>query len=273
MTKLQILLIGDFARREFAAIRAALSDYGDITDCADVRAAIRATDAAAHPPDVIAVAQQRPGEIAAPAFERLRRAAPLAPILGVQGSWCEGETRTGHPWPGMLRTYWHAWLPRWLGQFDRLAADRLPLWGLPTTCTEDERIMSGLGTRPHTTPKLIAIYSRSNDMADMLCDACAKEGHLPVWADPRRPFHIVAAQAVIWDGTGEAFSELSNVSARLPSVPILALIDFPRLDEVETLMRNGAAAVTSVPFLLGDLFIQLDQLITDMADPSARCVA
>jgi hypothetical protein len=273
MERIHSLLIGNFAGREFAPVFAALSSYGSITSCANISIAMELIAVGEFKPDVIVVAQRRPGEFAAAAFEQLHRAAPLAPVLGIQGTWCEGETRTGDPWPGMLRTYWHAWLPRWVTQFDRLASGRLPVWGLPVTCTEDERLTSALGAAATMSPKLIAIHTRSHDMANMLSQACAREGHMPIWADPRRPIQIVGAHAVIWDGTGEVLSELSGAVAQFPSEPILALIDFPRLDEIETALRSGASAVVSVPFLLGDLFRQLELLITQTSDIAQRNVA
>ena len=50
-------------------------------------------------PDVIVVAQAFPGQFSHQAIDRLRRLAPLARMVGLMGSWCEGEMRTGSPWP------------------------------------------------------------------------------------------------------------------------------------------------------------------------------
>ena len=173
----------------------------------------------------------------------------------------------------MLRSYWHAWLPRWTVQFNRVTSGQLPVWGLPATCTDDDRMASAVDCQSNTPPQLVAICARSHDMANMLCEACAEQGHLPVWIDPRRPTQLVGAHAIIWDGTGTALPELSQVTAQFPSLPILALIDFPRRNEVELALGMGASAVISVPFLLGDLFHQLDLLTADSTKPVKRQVA
>src|SRR4051794_23788022 len=59
------------------------------------------------PPELIVVAQSRPDAICSDRLNVLRRAAPLSGIVALLGSWCEGETRTGRPWPGVHRLYWY----------------------------------------------------------------------------------------------------------------------------------------------------------------------
>src|SRR3954462_14967953 len=57
-------------------------------------------------PELIIVAQNRPDSICSDRLDHLRRDAPLAGIVALLGSWCEGETRTRRPWPGVHRVYW-----------------------------------------------------------------------------------------------------------------------------------------------------------------------
>ena len=63
-------------------------------------------------PDLIVIAQTFPGQFSHQAVERLRRLAPLARVVGLMGSWCDGEMRTGSPWPAVVRTYWRQWTAR-----------------------------------------------------------------------------------------------------------------------------------------------------------------
>ena len=64
---------------------------------------------------------------------------PLARIVGLLGSWCEGEVRSGRPWPGAMRIYWHQWPGRWHAELDRLRG-ACPIWGLPLTAGDEDRV-------------------------------------------------------------------------------------------------------------------------------------
>ncbi len=280
MRDFQFLLIGEVSDANFASVRGPLAEFGRIVESADVATAIQRIGGASAPPDVIVVVQSRPGEFCDQELYALQRRAPLAPMLGLLGSWCEGEMRTGKPWPGMIRTYWHTWLPRWLRQFQRLSSGQLPVWGLPATATDDERVMFAPDAEGFAAGQLVAVRSFSYDMADMLCDVCARRGYASIWIDPRRPLQLEGVAAVVWDATGDQWSECETVTAEFPSVPVLALIDFPRHGEVRRTLEAGAAAVLSTPFLLDDFFYQLESLLANETSESylsrgesPRCVA
>lgn len=262
MSNFQFLLIGDFGDSDFAVIRKPLAQFGRIIECADVATAIEQINDADSPPDVIILAQSRPGEFRDAELDALQRQTPLAPKLGLLGSWCEGEMRTGKPWPGMIRTYWHTWLPRWLRQFQRLSSGQLPAWGLPATATDDERVMFADNAQDRATGQLVAVRSYSYDMAEMLCDVCSRHGYATIWIDPRRTLQLEGVGAVVWDATGDQWTECSAVAAEFPATPLLALIDFPRSDEIRQTLAAGAAAVLSTPLLLDDFFHQLDSLLS-----------
>jgi CheY-like chemotaxis protein len=52
-----------------------------------------------------------------------------------------------------------------------------------------------------------------------------------------------------------------------PATPIVAIVDFPRVEDRDRAMAAGAAAVLSKPLLLDDLFWQLDQLGEPAKEP------
>src|SRR5262245_46214259 len=60
-------------------------------------------------PDLILLVASRPGRFSAAEVEALHRRAPLARLVALLGTWCEGEVRSGHPWPGVNRIYAHQW--------------------------------------------------------------------------------------------------------------------------------------------------------------------
>ena len=104
--------MGDCDRSEFTGARNVLGRMGRVTSFPEAESAAAALSRADVAHDVIVVAQAFPGQFSADAIDQLRRAAPLARVVGLLGSWCEGETRTGWPWPAAIRVYWHQWRPQ-----------------------------------------------------------------------------------------------------------------------------------------------------------------
>ncbi len=120
MNDIVALLVGDAQRTEFREAVDALRSSCSMTAAVDVTAA-ESMLAQGLVPDLIVIAQAFPGQVTTEQVERLRRAAPLARVLGLLGSWCEGEARTGRPWPGVIRVYWHQWTPRCRSELRALA--------------------------------------------------------------------------------------------------------------------------------------------------------
>ena len=54
-----------------------------------------------RPLRAVVLAQPRRGVWTSDDCERLRQISPLAQLIGVHGSWCEGWHRTGHVWSGV----------------------------------------------------------------------------------------------------------------------------------------------------------------------------
>ena len=95
-------------------------------------------------PDAVLLAQSRPGQISS-----RRRGAAARPFasdaaVGLSGPWCEGEGRTGRPWPGVVRVPWRDWrwrLPRELGLGDEKLSTAARL---PRTATETDRLQQSI---------------------------------------------------------------------------------------------------------------------------------
>jgi CheY-like chemotaxis protein len=111
-SNLSIFLLGDTDRTEFREAEACLQGCGSVHRFAKTAAAATALAEGQLVADAIVLAQAFPGQFSHQAVDRLRRLAPLTRVLGLMGSWCEGEMRTGSPWPGAVRTYWHQWPAR-----------------------------------------------------------------------------------------------------------------------------------------------------------------
>lgn len=254
---MRTLLVGDASSAEFRPVEDFLRRETELTLAADMTAACEATEQAGLVPDAVVLVQDRPGVFSRASLDRLRQAAPLARYLGLLGSWCEGEERTGQPWAGMIRTYWHQWLARWIDEFRQGARGDLRWWGLPDTVSGDERTMQMAEQAWPQASGLVAVYGRQADTVDYLVEACVARGYSAIWLDPRRPSRMVRPDVVIWDGAVEQLSELADVVEQFPAAAVIALLDFPRFDDVEQVVALGAAAVVCQPLRLEELFFEL----------------
>ena len=138
-----ISAVGPWEHAEFAALRAELDpqrQWTTVATLADLTAALAddsAENAAATnpfvplPPELVLLAQARPGADDPSQLERLRAVAPLTRVVVVAGSWCEGELRTGHPAAGVVRLYWYELASWWRAAVAEWEANETPAWSEP----------------------------------------------------------------------------------------------------------------------------------------------
>jgi len=265
--RLSILLIGNTERSEFRQGVRTLGRLGRVVEVSRPEEAADLLGDDRMLPDVIVIAQSYPAQFPARSIEHLRRLAPLARVVGLLGSWCEGELRTGRPWPATIRTYWHQWEPRCTEQLGRLGRGESSAWGLPVTATEEERLLlQAAGSRRRRG--LVAIHTHSFEMQDWLSSACRSCGMSTVWLRPPRPARVEGATAAIFEGSDcreEQLDELRHLAAALRPAPIVALLDFPRIEDRRRALSAGAAAVVSKPLQLEDLFWEMDRALEGSA--------
>jgi DNA-binding NarL/FixJ family response regulator len=263
MACLSILLLGNTDRTEFHGARLRLEAWGTVDAFAEVAAALAALAAGQIVPDVIVVVQAFPGQFSHSVLDRLRRLAPLARVIGLLGSWCEGEMRTGSPWPGAVRTYWHQWAIRCDRQLCRLAKGESCAWALPPTATEEERLLADMGEAWPQRQGMVVIWAQSREMAEWLSAACRSRGLATVWQRPPITARVEGAVAAIFDGgdLGEDQShDLERLVAALHPAPVLTLLDFPRVSDRAHAFSVGAAAVVSKPVAVDDLLWELERI-------------
>ena len=254
-----ILLVGPAHRPEFREAAATLDRFGQVAAAGDATEAERLL-AGPLVADLIVVVQSFPGEVAAEAVDRLRQRAPLARVVGLLGSWCEGEMRSGEPWPAAVRVYWHQWPDRCAAELDRIGFGRPAAWSLPATATEEERLLLESRDPLPAGAGLIVVCSRSFDVADWLSDACRRQGYATVRLDPRRLPYVEGAAAGLFDMADagpDDLAELAAFTAHLRPAPVLALMHFPRTQDLRRAARHGAAGVLSKPVQLEDLLGRL----------------
>jgi CheY-like chemotaxis protein len=268
-----ILIIGDTSSDEFRAAVRSLRDHGAETAIDPSSSLDKIHDGFA--PALIVVVQRWPGEFSHRELNELKHAAPLARIIGLNGSWLEGELRSGKPWPTMLRSYWHQAKARLGRELSLLADGEFGAWRQPATCSEDDRIHSDCpgelrdfdssATVYDPTAPLIAIYTGNRDTATSLADLCAQQRWNTLWLRELPSATPLHATAVLFDVRSSPAADLPTLRAiktAMPETPIIALTGFPRIDDVRTLESAGVSAIVSKPFQAADLVWQLEHALS-----------
>jgi hypothetical protein len=215
-------------------------------------------------PDLIVLMSVRPSEHTASSVERLQNLAPMARVVGLLGSWCEGESRTGHPWPAVPRIYWH----RWQSWFDReltlLAAGRCGTLSLPITAIDEERLLH-LAAVPsaggNASRGKIVLHSPSREMTAMLAEFCCSLGFEAVSLDDcdsgATPTIGIFDIEVCHES---ALTELRQQAARWPALQWIVLMGFPRPEDQRRAREAGASIMVSKPLLLAELQMAVAQI-------------
>ncbi len=210
-------------------------------------------------PHAIVLAQEYPDQFSSLAMDRLRNLAPLARWIAIQGSWCEGEPRSGHPLLGVMHMYWHQTAIEIRREFPHWFQPHGCLWRLPATATDEERLLAAIRAPLPSGKGLVAIWTRRPEMEGLLSDACRRAGYSSAWLHPRQPARLHAAVAAIFDGASldaAGLAELTRLTAKVSPAPVLALLDAPRIQDVRRARALGAA-VLAKPFPIDDLLWQL----------------
>lgn len=266
-----VLVIGEVDRADFRQALETLRSSVPLVSIATIEQALtwlatRNAESDLTTPDVVIVAQSWPGQFTTQDIDRLRRAAPLLRILSLAGTWCDGESRTGNPWPADFRASWHQWPARIRAQLEQLAGGNCPAWGMPISMADDERLLWSADFDSPSGRGLVAIQARQGDVARWLADACRHAGHETVFIEPGSCMPATSVAAGIWDATScnpSEIAELRSFATTLADVPIIALLGFPRTEDCQRVLSAGAATVLSKPLLLDDLYQELIRLTSN----------
>jgi CheY-like chemotaxis protein len=257
--ELSVLWVGDGQRNEFCDARAALEEFAIVVGADDVAAAMAAAEER-QPADLIVVAQAYPGQFSPGAIDELRRLYPLAPVIGLLGNWCEGEGRSGRPWPGAVRVYWHQWRPRCSLELDRMRQGRLSGWSLPPTATDEERLLGTPAAAVAPGHGTLAVSSDSFEMQDWLASVGRRLGYRTHWLRPgdvQPPEETTVALFDGGDGGDRDGRALERLAAAIRPAPVIAILGFPRLEDRDRALAAGAVAMVSKPLLIDDLVWQI----------------
>lgn len=282
-----LVAVGPWDRGEFAALRAELDPNREWPTVATLSALIErlsSSDVAATAAEIILLAQPTPGENHQPAIETLRMLAPLMRIVCVAGSWCEGELRTGRPPDGVVRLYWYEFSSWWRAVNEAAAAGRTPAWSEPL---DDPRsgqqtpLSEAAAARSRASsdsPRLLAVDAADFAVFETLAAVLAPFGWQCEWRPRGRRHENSSAatfDAAIWDGGQLADREVAafctfaaTIHAASPAAPVIALLDFPRVEHLAAVQNAGAAALLAKPYQLAQLVNELERLAS--SDPPAH---
>jgi hypothetical protein len=259
--------VGDSSAAETAGAVGVLIQQTDCHAVGDVGTAADLLDTGDVAPTLVVVAERYPGQIAHTDFDRLARLAPLTGFVALSCVWCEGDGRSGQPWPAARRVYWSHGEAYFRDQLRRIAAGQTPDWALPATCTADERHLlsaNSAAARPPQPAATIVIQSDDRDMRDWLTAAMHAEGFAAVGRThgDREPIRGAAAAVIDWPVlTRSNVSTLAGHLAAVAPARTMVLVDFPRPDMYEWLAAAGAPGLLARPLEISELTGQLRHLI------------
>ncbi len=260
MPRLSLFVIG---RPEGATLaRLVDGDALHVRQAEDLDAAARMLARGGDPPELIVLVQSRPGEFFAAEIDRLRRLAPLARVWRLLGTWCEGEARSGQPPSGCTSTYWHQWPARWARERAHWHDGLAVTWSAPVTTSADERALAAAEEPIERGSGLIVICARHRETAAALADICKLAGYQTQIVRAGQSGSVCGASAIVWDTDAEQIGDASAIRTVRASVPgdavsLVALVTFPRVEDVHRATEAGVAAVVSKPFLVQDLWSHL----------------
>ena len=244
-----LLTVGPWDRGELAILRNSLDDDFPCATLPDCSAAIGWLETTAAMPAVILLGQLLPGMHDQADVEALRQSAPLAQIVIVAGTWCEGELRTGKPIAGVLRLYWYELLPWWRAWLDGQVAWTAGLDGQFTSWQQRSHHAQLRG--------LVAIHSRTLATFDAIAGALRQSGLECCWIrDPAEvPGQLTHG---LWDGGQLDPTETTHLqlfAARVEQAggSLIVLLDFPRKEHVALLREIGCQAYLGKPYRVDDL--------------------
>lgn len=245
--RVTVLAVGPWDQAEFAATRAEIADDAAWIFASDCNRATALLERDEVFPEVILLAQPLPGAYRQEAIDAIRRLAPLAEIVVVAGTWCEGEPRTGVPLAGVMRLYWYEVVLWWQSR------DAQGLWSTQLNAASPPRSHSA-ATK---IAACIAIRSPSLAAFEALASALMAHGAQCAWV---RTGSIVPTDATLglWDGGQLDPAEWRQLEAFASELherrkALVVLLDFPRREHFASLRTFGCRAVLAKPYVVREL--------------------
>lgn len=268
MDDFRILLTGDYWHRDFAGVISGLKFPITLQPLESVVSSpLKTSDYR-----LVLIAQPRRGQFEVGLVEQLQNRFAHLPIVSLEGSWCEGESRSGSPIPGLIHIYWHQWQGRLDNFLYRLNRHEQPSWHLPKICSLPDRIVHDLEWEPVRVEfdAVVGISSLTADGFGMLRDAFERTGQRTIWIDhpdsgngrPTTPTVLLIEGNSL---SAELEKRIRILHAQFRHSPLILILNFPRSHEFELARKLGVAAIVSKPYELGNLYSAVQRAILNAA--------
>lgn len=241
-----VLAIGPWTDGEFLAARSQIDGSAQwqlLDDFDTARPWLEESDELVG---TILVAQSLPGQLSTADIDSIRLLAPLAQIVVITGTWCEGEIRTGKPVAGVLRLHWHE-LPQWW----RTRFNQGSPWSYSLEGALHPR---NLHPSLHLQGK-VAVYTPALASFEALSGALSPTGLECEWHRYTLPHGTLVG---IWDGAQLDDPELLRLKSFAAPIcehggSLVVLLDFPRKEHFAQLKDVGRTAILGKPYIISDL--------------------
>ncbi|MCE9604101.1 MAG: hypothetical protein K8U03_04275 [Planctomycetia bacterium] len=262
------LWLGDCRRAEFAPVFDELARRTEVTSFAGWQE-LEFSPPADLAPALIVVAQAYAGEFTEGDAVRLRRRFPTAGLLRIVGSWCEGELRSLPP-PASKRYCWHQALAAVRTELARLEAGLCPEWGLPTTMSDEERMMTpSQPARSNANVReriVVGIAATDPVVHRWLFDFCSRRAELqplPLACDDDNGAAAVSPTVVLWDMPSTIATcerECRQIVRRHAPHKIIALANYPRREDLLRWQALGVSELIGKPVSESVLLERIESL-------------
>ncbi|MCH2115383.1 MAG: hypothetical protein MK171_10810 [Pirellulales bacterium] len=258
-SQVHVLAAGPWHAPEFSELRMAVAESESWCHLDDVQEVIETLDTDQTAPDLILVAQPLPGQILQEAIDKIQRLAPLTRIVIVAGSWCEGEMRTGQPLSGVLRLYWYQFAPWWAAALSRISAGLYPHWSIPLDSAQAGRFVTEPASHQVALRGAIAISALDYSVYATFAAALPSYGLTAVWARDWDDRELAGNfRGGIWDGGQLDDRQYRQLRAFCQEMerhgsPVVALLDFPRVEHGKQARQAGAQAIYGKPYIVSEI--------------------
>ena len=225
--KIKIGMTGDFRHPEFSGILETLGRSARFIEWSQI------LQGDIHSVDFLLIGQTRRGQFSQDSIYQVVSKFPLAQKMVVTGSWCEGETRSGHPLEGIHRIP----LKDVSFELDRLFvefSETGTTWlSRPVTETRADYLAATTNAPEACGPLNIAIHSLTPDSFQTISGFCRKRGWDVARPDTTTRFDLVIVECCY--SVTEAISVVQLLNTNNSSVPALIICGFPRRQDHEKL--------------------------------------
>lgn len=253
MASPRVLLSGDYWHGDFKNLNANLFIPATLVPFES----LQALDANRF--SLIVIAQSRSNQFAQEVIDDLVARNPLTPVVMLLGSWCEGERRTDRPIEGVKHVYWHQWSGQFTKFCQQMAQDGVSLWHTPPTESDADRVVSEIVDRPpirSLAGTVVGISASSVAVFDSLSHGVTAIGGKAKWVEHTSWINLLASIEIICIDANSLDASLKRrvrwLKSQTVHVPMIAILNFPRTQEIEELKRLGVSAILSKPFELSD---------------------